>query len=395
MLRSKNFKSSLAGAKRMFSSEALAKTALYDFHVEHGGKLVPYAGFEMPVLYKGQSHIESHNWVRNSAGLFDVSHMLQHKISGPGATKLLESITPSDLKALKPFSSTLSVLLTKDGGVVDDTIISKHGEDDFYVVTNAGCREKDLAFLKTSIDELGLGNIKHTTIGGGLLALQGPKAAKVLQSLTVDDLSAIKFGQSAFVKLAGGDYHVARGGYTGEDGFEISIPDDKAALDFAYTLLDSEGGEIVKPIGLAARDSLRLEAGMCLYGHELSEEITPVEAALTWVIAKTRRQSADFNGADRILKQIAEKSGNLRVGLTSSGPAARDGTKIYLPDNHDEPIGTITSGSLSPTLKTNISMAYVPRAQAKSGTKLHLEIRGKFREAQVTKMPFVKPNYYR
>lgn len=371
---------------------SLRKTPLHELHVAKGGKMVDYAGFEMPVLYAGQTHIESHNWVRSNAGLFDVSHMLQHRFSGPGVTEVLERITPSDLKGLKPFTSTLSVLLNDKGGIVDDTIISKHADDDFYVVTNAGCRDKDLEFFKSAIEQYGSSNINHETIGGGLLALQGPKAAEALQKLTDFNLNDIKFGGSAFVPLAGGSYHVARGGYTGEDGFEISIPDDKVALQFSEELLSNED---VKPIGLAARDSLRLEAGMCLYGHELSEDINPVEAALAWVIGKRRRTEKGFNGADKILDILANKKGNLRIGLFTEGPAARQGVEIYAKDNADEPIGVVTSGSMAPSLGKNIAMGYVPRSHAKAGTELQVKIRGKMRPAEVTKLPFVKPRYYK
>ena len=354
--------------------------------------MVPYAGYEMPVLYKGQSHVESHNWVRSKAGLFDVSHMVQHKFSGSRATELLEKITPADLQALKPFTSTLSVLLNDKGGIVDDTIISKHDDNEFYVVTNAGCREKDLAFFEKAINEMG--QVKRETIGGGLLALQGPSAAAVLQKLTNYDLSRIKFGESAFVDLEGDKYHVARGGYTGEDGFEISITNDKIAQDFAYKLLEVDQG-VVKPIGLAARDSLRLEAGMCLYGNDLNEDITPVEGALTWVIGKRRRMEQGFNGSKIILDQISSKNTKLRVGLTVQGPAAREGAEIFVPGERDSPIGIVTSGSLSPTLKVNIGMGYVPRQYSKPGTKVEILVRGKYRPGEIKKLPFVKPNYYR
>lgn len=396
----------LAVSKRFNSTAAttedgLLKTPFYDLHLELGGTMVPYAGFSMPVLYKAQSHIESHNWVRSKAGLFDVSHMLQHKFSGPGTTEFLEKITPGDLKSLKPFSSTLSVILNKAGGVVDDTIITKHGEDDFYVVTNAGCRDRDLAFIAEQLEEFGKGNVERTTIEGGLLAFQGPEASEVLQKLTNFELSKIKFGNSAFVPLLGlGEFHVARGGYTGEDGFEISIPDSAAGNEIARALLEVQ--DFVRPIGLAARDSLRLEAGMCLYGHELSEEITPVEAGLTWVIGKNRRDSTSgFNGADKILAQIADKKlvKEVRRGITVKGPAARENMDVYTSDSNDvltgTKIGLVTSGSFSPTTKQNIGMAYVPRAYMKVGTDIKVNVRGKLREGKISKLPFIEPNYFR
>lgn len=388
----KFFKTGASLQARLYSTELL-KTPLYDLHVELGGKMVEYAGFSMPVLYNGQSHIESHNWTRSKAGLFDVSHMLQHRISGPGATEVLEQITPSDLKSLAPFTSTLSVLLNEKGGIVDDTIISKHGEDEFYIVTNAGCRDKDMAFIKGALAS-GPRSVKHEIIGGGLLALQGPSAAESLQKFTAFDLKDIKFGQSAFVSILGDKYHVARGGYTGEDGFEISFPNGGVAVEFAKELLTLEE---VKPIGLAARDSLRLEAGMCLYGHEMNEDITPVEAALSWVIGKRRRIEGGFNGYDVIKEQLANKTERekVRVGFTVTGPAAREGFKVYSATKPATPVGWVTSGSMSPTLKVNIGMAYVPRALAKSGTPIQIEVRGKLREGRVQKMPFVAPNYYR
>lgn len=376
------------------TSDGLLKTPFYDLHLELQGTMVGFAGYSMPVLYKGQSHIQSHDWTRTKAGLFDVSHMLQHKFAGPGTTEFLETITPSDLKSLKPFSSTLSVLLNKDGGIVDDTIICKHGDDEFYVVTNAGCREKDLKFIGAELEKFGKGNVVRESIDGGLLALQGPEAAASLQKLTTDDLSKIKFGESAFVSLFGDKYHVARGGYTGEDGFEVSIPNEKVALEFARALLDLEA---VKPIGLAARDSLRLEAGMCLYGHELNEDITPVEAALTWVIGKSRRmpEGATFNGASNILAQIADKSlvKRVRKGLTVKGPAARENMTVYDAEGKNV-IGVVTSGSYSPTTKQNIGMVYVPR-DVKIGSDVKVEVRGKLRDGKIAKMPFVTPNYYR
>lgn len=384
------------------STENLLKTPFYDLHLELGGTMVPYAGFSMPVLYKSQSHIESHNWVRSKAGLFDVSHMLQHKIQGPKSTEFLEKITPSDLKSLEPFSSTLSVILNSNGGVVDDTIITKHGEDEFYVVTNAGCREKDLKFIGEELQNFQ--QVSRSDITGGLLAFQGPEAAPILQKLTTYDLNTLKFGHSAFIPLSiGGDkYHVARGGYTGEDGFEISIPDEVKANEFARILLN-DFPDTVRAIGLAARDSLRLEAGMCLYGHELSEEITPVEAGLTWVIGKNRRDpaTAGFNGAEKILAQVADKSlvKKVRRGITVKGPAARENMDVYTGDSTSvdagTKIGVVTSGSFSPSTKQNIGMVYVPRKYMKVGTELKVNVRGKLREAKIAKMPFIEPNYFR
>lgn len=382
-------------ARRAYSDLAsLKKTPLYNIHLKHNGKMVDYAGFAMPVLYNGQTHVESHNWVRKMAGLFDVSHMVQHRFSGPDATKFLEQITPTDLAELKPYSSSLSVLLNDNGGIVDDTIITRQDNDTFYVVTNAGCRDKDLKFMESEAVKHGF-NIKHELIGGGLIALQGPEASAALQKLTTENLKDLHFGHSKFISMGGliannDKVHVSRGGYTGEDGFEISIPDSASAVVFAETLLDMES---VKPIGLAARDSLRLEAGMCLYGHELTEEIDPVAARLSWTIGKRHKAEGTFNGAKHVLHELNAKTSLLRSGLVSSGPAPRHGNKVY--DAEGKEIGEITSGSMSPTLKQNVSMTYLPRNLAKTGTEVFIDIRGKKRPAKVVKLPFVPTNYYR
>jgi aminomethyltransferase len=360
--------------------------------------MVEFAGYAMPILYKGQSHIESHLWTRSHAGLFDVSHMLQQKIKGNDVIPFLEKVTPTDFKQLKPWHNQLSVLLNKEGGIVDDTIVTKHNDDKhFYIVTNAGTREKDQAFFK----EFSKGyDVKFEIVDTALLAIQGPSAHKVLQKFTNTDLSKIYFGNSKYITVPGfnnAELHLARGGYTGEDGFEISIPNDIAEELTKALLEDPE----LKPIGLAARDSLRLEAGMCLYGHDLNDNITPVEGSLSWVISKSKRDpaTATFNGSSKILAQLADRSlvKSQRVGFKIKGPAAREGCEIYDPANPEKKIGTVTSGSASPSSedRLNIGQAYVDRGFHKSGTPVLIKIRNKLREAVISKQPFIQPNYYR
>ncbi|KAK9894974.1 glycine cleavage system T protein [Cystobasidium minutum MCA 4210] len=418
----------------------LSRTPLYDFHVEQGAKLVPFAGYEMPLTYKwgGQplfcddvwadfrGPVKEHEQVRKKAGLFDVSHMVQSVISGPGATRFMEHLVPSSLKNLTPpgdpahaldglvegpYLSSLSVMLNKNGGIIDDLMVTRQGDESYYIVTNAGRRKEDLEHITRELadfNKLNKTGVRHDVMDGrGLIALQGPASEEALQPHISSgiDLSHLYFGQSIFTTF-GPEYirvHIARGGYTGEDGFEISIPGDKS-IDVAKALIEGhpqsgKGAGLVEPVGLAARDSLRLEAGMCLYGHDLSEDVNPLEAGLTWIIGEDRRQNATFLGAAKALEAMALKAKTVRrVGMiVEKGSPAREGTPIYAEgaSENDEPIGKVTSGIPSPTLKQNIAMGYVKFGYQKSGTNLQVKLRGKMKKATVTKMPFVKPNYYR
>ncbi|CAI1814807.1 hypothetical protein SEUBUCD646_0B01540 [Saccharomyces eubayanus] len=384
----------------------LKKTALHDLHVSLGGTMVPYAGYSMPVLYKGQTHIESHNWTRTNAGLFDVSHMLQSKLSGPHSIKFLQHVTPTDFNALPVGHGTLSVLLNPEGGVVDDTIVTKENQDnEFYIVTNAGCAKRDTEFLRGELQNNPALDCQWKIIEGrSLLALQGPKAKDVLEPLLEKTakgktLKELFFGQRDEFALKDGTLvQIARGGYTGEDGFEISVPDEKA-VEFAEQLL---ANPVMKAIGLAARDSLRMEAGMCLYGHELDETITPVEAGLNWVISKSRRNLTNekdrFNGYAKIMDQLNNKTYNrIRVAFKylKKGPAARNGVKIFLPDAQTE-VGLVTSGSASPSLNNiNVGQGYVEKGHHKRGTELLVQVRNKFYPIELAKMPLVPTHYYK
>ncbi|KAL7280268.1 hypothetical protein ACG7TL_005181 [Trametes sanguinea] len=375
----------------------LRKTRLYDFHVQNGAKMVPFAGYSMPLQYGSVGAVASHHHVRTSVGLFDVGHMVQSNFRGPTATAFLEWLTPSSLHALAPYTSTLSVLLNERGGIIDDTVITKHAEDAFYVVTNAGRRERDLAWFRDRLDEWNVGElarergkVEHEVLEDwGLLALQGPEAAQYLQGLTSFDLRELTFGRCAFVPIEGFNLHVARGGYTGEDGFEISIPPSQT-VEVAQMLSKPP----VQLTGLGARDSLRLEAGMCLYGQDLDEETTPIEAGLAWVIGKDRRENGTFIGADGVRKHLKEGPPRRRVGMIVEGAPARQGAKIFAPSSQDQ-LGVVTSGIPSPTLGKNIAMGYVANGWHKKGTEVEVEVRSKMRRAVLTPMPFVPTRYYR
>ncbi|KAE8144341.1 glycine cleavage system T protein [Aspergillus avenaceus] len=405
------------------SSESLSQTQLYDLHVAHGAKMVPFAGFSMPLQYSDLSHVESHNWTREKASLFDVSHMVQHQLSGPGAIELLMKVTPSSLDKLKHNQSTLSCLLEPGtGGIIDDTVITRRTDDTFYFVTNAGRRTEDLAFLEAEISAYkaahGADSLTWEILSDrALVALQGPQAAQVLQSYIHSsspdntDLSTLYFGNCRSLNLTLPDGSatphpllVSRTGYTGEDGFEISIPTaGHPSLPEQVTNLLLSTPETVRLAGLAARDSLRLEAGMCLYGHDISTAQTPPAASLGWVVGKDRRDpsAATFNGAEAILPQLASPAKTLsqrRVGFTiEKGSPAREGAVIVeLDDESRTPVGVITSGLPSPSLGgTNIAMGYVKQGLHKKGTEVGVLVRNKVRKASVVGMPWVESKFYR
>lgn len=336
---------------------------------------------------------------------------MQHELSGPAAVDLLETVTPASLRGLRPFSSTLACLLhPQTGGIVDDAIVAALGSDAFYLVTNAACRAKDLGYMSEQIDRLDTphGRPRWEVLDGqGLLALQGPLSAEILERILVDrekvDLKHMYFGQCRRVQLqlASGRVSppllISRGGYTGEDGFEISIAPD-VVVDVANALLRSAGPEKLRLAGLGARDSLRLEAGMCLYGHDLDDRTTPVEAGLSWIIGKDRRIAGGFHGASIILNQLKPKKegggvARRRIGMVVEDAPGREGAEILGPD--DEIQGKVTSGSPSPTLGKNIAMGYVKSEFSKVGTELWVRVRGKKRRAKVVKMPFVPSKYWK
>lgn len=404
-------------ARRAYGSSApaadLKKTPLYDFHVANGGKMVPFAGHHMPVQYAGVALAQSHQFTRSSASLFDVSHMVQHRFKGPDAAAFLEKVTPSSWGTLPNMQSKLTTFLWPGtGGIVDDTVVTRIGEDEYYVVTNGACYEKDTKYIDEELGRFG-GNLEWKRLDdSGLIALQGPRSAEIMSKVlaTDIDLSGVYFGTSFWAELklpGGGKTHpvlISRAGYTGEDGFELSLqghlyPALESTTPVAQALLAAGGAEeAVKLAGLGARDSLRLEAGMCLYGHDLDDTITPVEAALSWIIPPERRKAGGFHGAEVILPQLTPKSkggtgvDRRRVGLLVDGAPAREGAEIQ---KDGQIIGLVTSGSPSPTLGKNIAMGYVKDGLHKSGTEVDVMVRGKKRRGVISKMPFVPTNLVR
>ncbi len=355
------------------------------WHRARGGRMVEFAGYWMPVQYEGI--IAEHTWTRTSAGLFDVSHMGQLFISGEGVEAALEAVLPIDLSTLKPYAPRYSLLLDDEGGILDDLMVTRWNEG-FYLVVNGATKWDDIGHLREALPDAV--NINHLE-DSALLALQGPQAFAALERVVSGEhpLSALTFMKGGQFKLAGADAWISRSGYTGEDGFEIAIPAEAAAEVADLLCAQPE----VKPIGLGARDSLRLEAGLPLYGHDLSPETSPVEADLTFGINKRRRLEGGFPGAERILAELASGAPRKRVGLKLEGrQAAREGALVFA---GNEQVGVLTSGGFSPTLNHPIAMAYVTAAHAAPGTALEIELRGKRLPAVVAGMPFVPHRYHR
>ncbi|KAK1261024.1 hypothetical protein QJS04_geneDACA023446 [Acorus gramineus] len=374
-------------------SPPLKKTALHDFHVENGGKMVPFAGWSMPIQYK-DSIMDSTLNCRSNGSLFDVSHMCGLSLRGSSAIPFLESLVVADVAGLKSGTGTLTVFTNDKGGAIDDSVVTKVADDHVYLVVNAGCRDKDLAHIGAHMEAFkkkGGAVDWHIHDERSLLALQGPLAGAVLQTLTKEDLSKFYFGEFKMLDVNGVHCFLTRTGYTGEDGFEISVPSEHT-VDLAKAILEKSEGK-VRLTGLGARDSLRLEAGLCLYGNDMEQHISPVEAGLSWAIGKRRRAEGGFLGADVILKQLAEGPSIRRVGLFSSGPPPRSHSEIV--DASGNHIGEVTSGGFSPCLKKNIAMGYVKSGLHKPGTEVKIVIRGKSNEGVVTKMPFVPTKYYK
>ena len=360
------------------------------WHRARGARMVPFAGYEMPIQYEGI--VAEHNWTRENAGLFDVSHMGQLLLSGPDLDAAVEAVLPIDLSTLKLGQQRYSLLLDEDGGVLDDLMVSRW-PDALYLVVNGATKWDDLGTLREALpDDITINHLDDRA----LLALQGPKAAEALARHATGEypLSALTFMKFGKFNLAGHDVTIARAGYTGEDGFEISLPAEAAAEVADLLCAEPE----VKPIGLGARDSLRLEAGLPLYGHDMSPETSPIEAGLIFGINKRRRAPSEqggggFPGAERIIREINEGTSRKWIGLTIEGRLpAREGAEVFA---GAEKVGTVTSGGFSPTLGAPIAMAYVASTHAATGTALEIEVRGKRLAATVSPTPFVPHSYYR
>ncbi len=369
---------------------SLKRTPLYDLHVELGGKMVPFAGYEMPVQFP-LGIMKEHLHTREAAGLFDVSHMGQALLK-PGtdedAAVLLETLVPGNIAGLKPGQMRYTVLLNAEGGIMDDLMVTRLAVDPktLYLVVNAACKEEDFAHIASSLK--GKATLERLD-DRALLALQGPKAAEVL-SRHVPGLEEVGFMNAIRAEIDGADCHMGRSGYTGEDGFEISVAEEDAVRIVRLLLSHDE----VESIGLGARDSLRLEAGLCLYGHDIDQSKSPVEGNIAWAVPKVRRERADFPGAGRILRELSEGVAKKLVGILPNGrQPAREGTDIV--DGDGAVIGTVTSGGFGPTFGGPVAMGYVPREFSENGTEIGLSVRGKILPAKVAPMPFVEKRFYR
>ncbi|AQS49763.1 glycine cleavage system protein T [Thioclava nitratireducens] len=364
----------------------LKRTPLYDLHVELGAKMVPFAGYEMPVQYP-LGVMKEHLHTRAKAGLFDVSHMGQVIVPGEGAAEAFEALVPVSLMGLKEGRQRYAMFTDENGGILDDLMVANRG-DHLFVVVNAACKEDDIAHMRAHLESV------EELADRALLALQGPAAEGVLEAL-VPGTAKMRFMDVGVYHWNGTELWISRSGYTGEDGYEISVPADRA-VEFARKLLADEA---VEPIGLGARDSLRLEAGLCLYGHDIDTTTTPVEGNIAWAIQKVRRKGGEreggFPGADRILSELENGPSRLRMGLRPEGRAPmREGVEIFAGPEGGQPIGRVTSGGFGPSIEAPMAMAYLP-ADTKEGATVYGEVRGKRLPARVVAMPFRPATYKR
>lgn len=371
------------------TQDSLKTTPLTHLHEELGARMVPFAGYSMPVQFKqGVKHEHLHT--RHEAGLFDVSHMGQLWLGGPDAASALEKLVPVDVIGLPEHKQRYALLTNKEGGILDDLMITNFG-DWYYLVVNAACKNEDIAHIRA---HLGEGVTLEELSDRALIALQGPKAVDALERIQ-PAVKNLVFMDNQQINIDGAPCYVSRSGYTGEDGFEISIPSADAER-ITRLLLDQPE---VEPVGLGARDSLRLEAGLCLYGHDIDTSTTPLEASLIWAISKPRRADGErpggFLGADVILDQIEKRNWTRkRVGLKGEGRApVREGAELF--NEKGDAIGVVTSGTYGPYVEAPVAMGYVQTDFSALGTQVYAEVRGKRLPMVVSKMPFIEPRYYR
>lgn len=372
------------------STDTLLQTPLHALHLELGARMVPFAGYDMPVQYP-LGVLKEHLHTREQAGLFDVSHMGQIRLVGADAAKALETLVPVDIIDLPVGMQRYAMFTNEQGGILDDLMVANLGNDELFLVVNAACKDQDLAHLRQHIGTLC--QVQPLFEERALLALQGPAAVKVLQRLA-PEVAEMTFMQFKPVVLLGVDCYVSRSGYTGEDGFEISVPSASAEGLARHLLAEPE----VAAIGLGARDSLRLEAGLCLYGHDMNADTTPIEASLLWAISKVRRadgsRAGGFPGAAAIFAQQHSGVARKRVGLLpQERTPVREAAEIV--DEAGTVVGSICSGGFGPTLGAPVAMGYVDQAHAALDTPLWAIVRGKRVAMKVSKMPFVAQRYYR
>lgn len=364
-------------------AEASKRTPLFDLHVELGGKMVDFAGWTMPVQYPAGIMAE-HRQCREQAALFDVSHMGQVELRGDAVAAELEKLVPSSITTLPPGKARYTVLTNEEGGILDDLIVSNAG-DHLFVVVNAAMRDQDIPHMRRQLQGVDLIELEDRA----LVALQGPAAIDVLATMA-PAAADLRFMETRTMAIDGADCRVSRLGYTGEDGFEISVLATEA-VSLARKLLADER---VAPAGLGARDSLRLEAGLCLYGNDIDADSSPIEAQLNWIIQKRRREAGDFPGAKRILAELADGPERKLVGIQPDGRApARQGTDIC--DTTGKVIGRITSGGFGPTVNGPVSMGYVQTDHAVAETPVNLMVRGKPRPGKIVTLPFTPHHYLR
>ena len=353
----------------------MKKTPLHATHVALNAQMAEFAGYDMPIQYP-DGVMKEHNWTRENAGTFDVSHMGQIMLDGDGVVEFLEKLTPSTFSTLKENVAKYTVLMNDDGGMVDDLIVTRLSDTKFFAVVNGACKDKDIEWMTSHMPD----NVTMTHMeDSALIALQGPKAEAVLRDVLGIDASGL-----GYMRYMGGDARISRLGYTGEDGFEISMNNDDAEEMWNKLLAHDD----VKPIGLAARDSLRLEMGYPLYGHDIDATTSPVEADSTWIMGKM--DNKDFIGAKRVFDEIENGPSRKRVGIEITGRGvAREGAEVF-DESGEMKIGVLTSGGFSPTLQKAIGQAYIDSGRVKTGNKVNVRVRGRDIEAIITDMPFVQ-----